>query len=151
VEAVLENVAGALQPAVEFHCPPGVHAAEQAREAVRIGGCDDEIDVVIHQTIGVDQHIFLFGNESEAHQVLALVEAVTEDAHLTDTASDHVMRHIFQNETGYPRHGFLRCSGRWTEILAEKLGSVPIASKKKDGRKPVLLSSFGIEVSIYAG
>jgi len=137
VEAVLENVAGALQPAVEFHCPPGVHAAEQAREAVRIGGCDDEMDVVIHQTIGVDQHLFLFGNESEAHQVLALVEAVAKDAHLTDTASDHVMRHIFQNETGYPRHGFLRCSGSWPEILAEKLGSVPHSQPAAQGSVPI--------------
>jgi hypothetical protein len=63
------------------------------------------MDVVVHQAVGVDQHLFFFCDQSETSQVLAFVEAVAEDPHLADAASDHVVRHIFQNETGYPSHG----------------------------------------------
>lgn len=104
VEPVLENMPAALQPAVELHGPPSVHTAEQAGESIRIGRREDEVNVIVHQTIRVDQYLFLLGKQGEVREIFALVEAAAEDLHVANTTGDHVMSYIFQDEARCPSH-----------------------------------------------
>jgi hypothetical protein len=64
--------------------------------------------VIIHQAIGVHLHSFLVGDLSQSLQIFTLIETIAEDLHLPDTAGDHMMRYIFQNETRYPSHRYIR-------------------------------------------
>ena len=97
--AALKEVAGAVMLAIKPQRPPGVDAIEQTRQAVGSGRCEQPVDVVAQEAVAVNQDLFLFCHLAETLEIFRFFKAIGEDLAAVDSACDHMVDNIGEDET----------------------------------------------------
>ena len=75
-----------------------VDLAEGGAQAVAVGGYEDEVDMVGHQTIGPNRRARLFGPVAQQLKIGLVVGRLEKNLHTADTALDDVV--------GMPRYDY---------------------------------------------